>query len=219
VDSPLEVADELERRDADVATRLARVEQRQRDVDDLREATDLLTAQLQRLPEQLERQADDEAAALEAQAQAVTAVREREEALARSRDADRPTAERHLDDARASLHAAERVVVEAKARGEALRAEEAAAGRDVASAVDRAHALGAPPTAHGEPADVLAALAAWASKERGALLVEHSGLERERDAVVREASELLGSVLGEPMASTAVAGLRARIERSAASSA
>jgi hypothetical protein len=51
------------------------------------------------------------------------------------------------------------------------------------------------------------------SQARGALLVEHSGLAREREAVVREASELLGSVLGDPLAATSVAGLRNRLER------
>jgi hypothetical protein len=51
------------------------------------------------------------------------------------------------------------------------------------------------------------------SQRRGALLVEHSNLARERDAVVREASELLGSVLGDPFAATSVAGLRERLER------
>jgi len=54
------------------------------------------------------------------------------------------------------------------------------------------------------------------SQRRGALLVEHSNLARERDAVVREASELLGSVLGDPLASTSVAGLRERLERARA---
>jgi chromosome segregation ATPase len=54
------------------------------------------------------------------------------------------------------------------------------------------------------------------SERRGALLVEHSNLARERDAVVREASELLGSVLGDPLASTSVPGLRERLERALA---
>jgi hypothetical protein len=52
---------------------------------------------------------------------------------------------------------------------------------------------------------------AWASHERGALLVEHANLARERENVVREASELLGSVLGDPLAATSVAGLRERL--------
>jgi uncharacterized phage infection (PIP) family protein YhgE len=51
------------------------------------------------------------------------------------------------------------------------------------------------------------------SQRRGALLVEHSNLARERDAVVREASELLASVLGDPLTSTSVAGLRERLRR------
>ena len=54
------------------------------------------------------------------------------------------------------------------------------------------------------------------SQRRGALLLEHSNLARERDAVVREASELLGSVLGDPLASTSVAGLRERLKRARA---
>jgi hypothetical protein len=69
------------------------------------------------------------------------------------------------------------------------------------------------PNAATETPAALAALDEWASRERGALLLEHSGLVRERDAVVREASELLASVLGEPFASTSVAGLRGRLER------
>jgi hypothetical protein len=52
---------------------------------------------------------------------------------------------------------------------------------------------------------------AWASQTRGALLVEHANLARERENVVREASELLGSVLGDPSAATPVAGLRERL--------
>src|SRR2546427_545244 len=46
----------------------------------------------------------------------------------------------------------------------------------------------------------------WASRARGALLLEHSGLVTERDTVVREASELLASVLGDPLTAIAVAG-------------
>lgn len=51
------------------------------------------------------------------------------------------------------------------------------------------------------------------SHRRGALIVEHSNLVSARDSIVREASELLGSVLGDPLASTSVAGLRDRLAR------
>jgi hypothetical protein len=64
--------------------------------------------------------------------------------------------------------------------------------------------------------DGLDAVLAWASNRRGVLIVEHSGLARERDAVVREASELLGSVTGDAFAATSVAGLRGRLARALA---
>ena len=53
----------------------------------------------------------------------------------------------------------------------------------------------------------------WASRARGALLLQHSALARERDEVVREATELLASVLGDPLTTTAVAGVRERLAR------
>jgi hypothetical protein len=70
--------------------------------------------------------------------------------------------------------------------------------------------------AHTVGTSGLAATLEELSQQRGALLVEHSSLVRERDAVVREASELLASVLGDPLASTSVAGLRERLQRALA---
>jgi hypothetical protein len=58
----------------------------------------------------------------------------------------------------------------------------------------------------------------WASRARGALLLQHSGLARERDEVVREATELLASVLGDPLTATGVAGVRERLARALAES-
>jgi hypothetical protein len=56
---------------------------------------------------------------------------------------------------------------------------------------------------------------AWASRARAALWVVRSGLEGERERVVREANELGASVLGEPLAATSVATVRKRLERAA----
>jgi hypothetical protein len=53
----------------------------------------------------------------------------------------------------------------------------------------------------------------WSSRARGALLLQRSGLARERDEVVREATELLASVLGDPLTATGVAGMRERLAR------
>jgi hypothetical protein len=53
----------------------------------------------------------------------------------------------------------------------------------------------------------------WASRARGALLLQRSALARERDEVVREATELLASVSGDPLTATGAAGVRERLAR------
>ena len=51
------------------------------------------------------------------------------------------------------------------------------------------------------------------SRARGALLLARAGLATERKKVVREATELVTAVLGEPLAATGVAGVRGRLAR------
>ena len=63
------------------------------------------------------------------------------------------------------------------------------------------------------PTPGLGGIVEWASRARGELLVGHAELATERDTVVREASELVASVLGEPLPPTGVAGVRDRLER------
>ena len=53
----------------------------------------------------------------------------------------------------------------------------------------------------------------WASRARGALLLERSALARERDEIVREATELLAGVLGDPLTASGAAGVRERLAR------
>jgi hypothetical protein len=203
VEPILAIADELERRDADVAQRLAAVERRQHEVDELRAAVEATARKLDALPAHRDAQARDEAAALEARARAAAALREAD-------GAEPPV----LEAARSALAAAESWVADARAQRGRLADEERLAVAGAAATARRAEELGAEPRGGGpDPHASLAAAAQWASRERGALLVAHSGLARERDAVVREASELLGSVLGEPMATTSVAGLRGRLQR------
>ncbi len=55
-------------------------------------------------------------------------------------------------------------------------------------------------------------LAAWAGRARAALLLARSGLEREREGVVREANEMGAALLGDPLFAGGVAGLRRRLE-------
>jgi chromosome segregation ATPase len=186
----LALAAELEARDARIAAELARVEAEQGDLDALRAQAARLADLLAWLPQ----------AASENESALHQASRRRDDAAAAARDAvedEKPAAE-------AALHAAEADV----ARLEEHRHAFARQGDEVqAELAELAHTLGT---------SGLDGTVEELSQRRGALLVEHSNLVRDRDAVVREASELLGSVLGDPLASTSVAGLRERLERAKA---
>jgi hypothetical protein len=181
------LASELEQRDARVAERLAEVEREQAELDGQRAHASRLAELLAWLPQAV---SENEYALHQA-------VRHRDEAAAAVPDAAddaRPVAEAALAAATADVARFEEHRLAFAHQGEAARAEVAELARGVgASGLDA----------------TLEAL----SHRRGALLVEHSNLVRERDAVVREASELLGSVLGDPLTSTSVAGLRERLER------
>jgi len=195
-DPLLSFADELERRDALVAAELVRVEQLQAEVEEIRVHGDVLAEWLAWAPgavAQLERDASsavEEAAQLELQLQ----DNEDELELARLRVA--------LADAE---HRSTRARENADSLELEIRAREAERDRLVA------RAIALTPEIRGMK--VPENLAEWTSQARGALLVERSGLARDRDAIVREASELLGSVLGDPLAATSVAGLRDRLQR------
>ncbi|MBA3788673.1 MAG: hypothetical protein H0X21_08270, partial [Actinobacteria bacterium] len=53
----------------------------------------------------------------------------------------------------------------------------------------------------------------WVSRAHAAVFVARSGLETERERVVREANELAASVLGEPFSATSVDVVRKRLEQ------
>jgi chromosome segregation ATPase len=183
----LSFADDLERRDALVAAALARVEAEQAEVDALRAraaaAADVLAWLGVAVP------ANDRALHRAAQERDSAAA-----ALSVAEDDARPAAETAL-----AAADAECARLEEHRDAFARRAEEA---RDEVEQVARAAG-----------ASGLEAAIAALSHRRGALLVERSGLARERESIVREASELLGSVLGDPLAATSVAGLRDRLQR------
>ena len=191
----LAIAADLEERDARVAADLARVEQLRAEVDEIRTHAEAAAAFLAELP-----------AAIAAHARAEEQA-EDDRAVARRALHD---AEREKDDS-IRAHAVQRAqdaLDDADRRAERAREHQAALGREGAERRAEATRLAARAGVDG-----LDAVIAWASHRRGALLVEHSGLAREREAIVREASELLGSVLGDPLAATSVAGLRERLAR------
>lgn len=213
VDPLLTFADELERRDEEVAAALARVESLRAEVEEIRTHAAAAADFLGSLPGALALHARDEDAAEDDRRTAESALREAEAELARARrDLDRLHAERLVQRARDQAADAGRRAERAREHQRALE-QEGAERRDEGARLERRAAELQPRLRDVEaPEPGLGGVLVWSSQARGALLVEHSGLQRERDTVVREASELLASVLGDPLAATSVAGLRARLE-------
>jgi DNA repair exonuclease SbcCD ATPase subunit len=214
VESLLSFAEELERRDADVAQALTRMEALQAEVEELRTHATAAASFLVTLPPALAERASDERVAVDARDEAQHAAREAEQLVERAeKEEQRLEAARALHRARDDLHAAEFWVAQARdahaeleRQGVVRRAEAEQLARRAVELAPRVRDVPAlSPDFHGA--------LEWASRARGALLIEHSGLSREREEVVREATELLASVLGEPLTATAVAGVRERLAR------
>ncbi|HEY2371241.1 MAG TPA: hypothetical protein VGH82_01705 [Gaiellaceae bacterium] len=135
-----------------------------------------------------------------------------DEALARTRkDDQRLEAERQRQQALDAMSDAGRWLDEARAALEATRTEAEQHRADADRLAARAGELASGVRDVPPPGDGLAGALEWASRARGALLLEHSKLVGEREAVIREANELTASILGEPLVSSAVAGLRDRL--------
>jgi chromosome segregation ATPase len=210
----LSFAEELERRDAGVAQALLEVERLQRQVEEIRAQGTAAVTLLASLPPALtELEADERAAAAE-QLEADTAARDAEAALERARKEDeRLAAERALQRAHDRAHSAERWVSQIREERARLEAEGEARRAESMLLATRAAELAPLVRDVPPPSSGLEGALAWASRARGELLLERSALATERDTLVREASELLASVLGEALTTTGVAGVRDRLER------
>jgi hypothetical protein len=212
VESLLSFAEELERRDADVAQALTGVERLQTEVDELRAHATAAAAFLDALPAALAECAADERDAIGARDHAGQAVRTAEQFVERAEKEDqRLEAERALQQARDDLHAAEFWVAQSREAHAELAREGAARHVEAETLAQRAVELAPRVRDLPPPAPSLDGAVEWASRARGALLLQRSALARERDEVVREATELVASVLGDPLTATAVAGVRERL--------
>ncbi len=214
MESLLSFAEELERRDSDVAEGLKGVERLQADVEELRSHATEAAAFLDALPAALAERAADERDAIDARDHAEQAVRTAEQLVGRAEKVqERSEAERALQQARGDLHAAEFWVAQAREAHAELERDGATRRAEAEQLTGRAGDLAA--TVRDVPAGSpsLDGAIEWASRARGALLLEHSKLVRERDEIVREATELLASVSGDPLTSVAVAGVRERLAR------
>ena len=204
VESLLQFAEELERRDAELGGAL----DARRASSSTRSRSSACTRS--RLPGSSRPSRRRSARSSARSARSIAARDAAERAL---REAEGREDEQVLVPARDALREAERWAADAALACRRLEEDRAARRSESDRFLAQAQALS--PRVHDVPAPAggLDGALEWASRARGALLLEHSGLARERDAVVREASELLGSVLGEPLISTAVAGVRGKLER------
>jgi hypothetical protein len=220
VDPLLQIAEELERRDALTGQALLDVERLQAEVGELRTHAGAVAAFLRDLPATRAALDDEERAAGEAQVRATDTLRDAEEELARVQERGSESA--RLDAARAAQHARDAMeeadlrVTRAQHERARVEAEAAERGAEAEQLERRGAELAAHPRLEHEvapPATGLHGLLDWASRARGELIVSHAALATERDKIVREATELLAGVLGEPQMGIGVAGIRDRLSQ------
>ena len=216
----LDVARELEARDAVLAEEIEQIEELRRRAAAVGEAAARIARFLEELPAErpglehqiahLERELAERELARDVAEQTLEHAGEEDRAAARRaavRTRDAVTVmTRELDQARTRLAKLE---VEADAAIEELarlrrEAEELTTGIRDAPEISR----GTVP----HPGELAEELVEWASRARAALLLARSGLETQRERVVREANELAAAALGDPGA-TSVAGVVERLER------
>ena len=221
VDPRLDYARELEQRDAKVAARIEHVVELGRRADELGSRAAAVAAELARLPERRDRTqaAADEAERDLAAASDTLADAARELSSASGDAAD--AAHRRLVRAETDVRAAEERHARLLARLAELDGEEQrlhgesgelrSLAAELAQELEREPRIAdlAPPVG----AD-LAGLQEWASRGHAAVLVVRSGLEAERDRIVREANELATSVLGESVPAMSAATVRERLASS-----
>jgi chromosome segregation ATPase len=221
----IELARRLEEDDERLAAALATVAELQQEVAAIRERAAGLAGLIASAPE---RRAATEVAREEARRELARRREESARAEAelaqaeRSRDEQRlASARRALGRARDSLAAGERRVERAAGSAAELERELAEAGAAVPALEDEARAesrrLAEVPRVSRAglepPRPGLDGVDEWASRVAAALLVVRSGLETERERLIREANELAASVLGDQDAGTSVALARIRLER------
>jgi hypothetical protein len=218
-DGALAYVRELERRDEAIAASLETL-------GSLRGRTRTLGAEARRLAAVLDRFPHEQEAADRSVDRAGADVersrRELEAAEERLRGArrDREAREAAVEAARLATERAEEELASARTRSAAVREAERSAEREAHAVVAAALALarevaGAPRLGSRTPAapePELEGVSDWAARADGALLLARSGLDDERDAVVREANELAAAVLGEHLVPEGVRRIREQVE-------
>jgi chromosome segregation ATPase len=220
----LTLARELEAADEAVAAQIAEVDDLQGETARIRERAHSHHDLLAELPaarrvaaESLERAEQ----ALERRRAAVAKVDLELAEIERSRDHEAiAAARRAVVQARDSAGSAERRVARAVEEAERLERDGRSAAAETRaleqSARKLARRIAALPrvsrTGAVEPGPGLDDTIEWASRVQAALFVVRSGLDTERERIIRQANELAAGVLGEPVAPASVTLLRERVE-------
>jgi chromosome segregation ATPase len=216
---------ELERADEAAAAELAEVDELSGEVSELRMRALELHAFFTRVPEERASKAAAAEEAVRALAEAHAAAERAAEASARAEgeaDAERVADARRFEvRARDSLHMAERRAESAREQMTELEVRAEAAERETGALGARARELAATlqlrprlaEAAVGEPQPGAAGIADWAARARAAVLVAHSQVEDEREALVRQANELGALVLGETLPPLGASAVARRVER------
>lgn len=210
-------ARELEAEDASLAEAMAVVDGLHYEARELHERAAHVEEFLARLPA-------ERAAAVDAVDEAAAELAQREEEARRAEeDPARVEGSRKEEAVLAARRAAVRTRdAAASAERKLVRAREALAGFEQKAAAaeaelavldgcarnlaDRLH--GVPRVAVPEPDSTVG----WAARVETALFVARSGLETERERIVRQANELAAGALGEPLFATSASLVRERLE-------
>jgi hypothetical protein len=229
-DRRLEILEDLERTEEEVAAELAEIDELYAACEELRGTALDLVAFLRGLPDErtaVEREIEESTRTLEAAADAAEQAEQELAAAEADGDPERQAAARrfHLR-ARDALGVAERRARNALSRASELEAAAKAAeqraddlafrARELADALSRRSRVAG--EAGVRPGPDPAEIAEWGTQVRAALLVARNQVAAERDALVRQANELAANAVGEPVAAMSAAGaadlLRRTLERS-----
>jgi len=227
-DDLLALARDLERRDVDLAARIAAAGDLLRRVDSVREEARELQAALVAIPGEIAHaeEAERDARTREADARLELAEAERRLGEAgRSRRAGedvKTAAERAVRRAAVAAEDAATTVARMRDRLGALVSEEAALqaegeglaveARHVAAAV--ADAPRVSESGRSVPGASLAEIEEWGARAHAALFVVRGGLENERERIVFEANALAAAALGDHAGGSSVALVVRRLEQS-----
>jgi chromosome segregation ATPase len=214
----------LDDRDRELAVTLAQLDAAGEEAAAVRRRGEEIRALHARLPherERLERETDDARRALEEEG---ARLGEAQAALARAREADNEAEQavrrRALSAAEARARSAEDHLGRLERERERLEDDARRAEGDVPVLADRARraasilaslpAVGEPPLP-SKPR--LQEVLEWAARARTAVFVARGNLGRERESLIRQASETAASAVGDPLLGANVSLVRAQLER------